>query len=140
MKRVLFLCTGNSCRSQMAEGFLRSLAGDCYEVASAGTAPAGLNPMTVEVMREAGIDVSAQRSKHLDEVASLFFDHVITVCDAAREACPHFPGASSVEHWSFDDPAAVTGTLEQRRSAFRDVRDRIAERIRRFARQEPAPG
>ncbi len=140
MKRVLFLCTGNSCRSQMAEGFLRSLAGDRYEVASAGTAPAGLDPMTVEVMREAGIDISVQRSKDLGEVASLSFDHVITVCDAAREACPHLPGAPSVEHWSFEDPAAATGTPDQRRAAFRDVRDRIAERIRRFAREEPARG
>jgi arsenate reductase len=124
----------------MAEGFLRSVAGDRFEVASAGTAPAGLNPLAVEVMREAGIDISAQHSKHFGEVASLSFDHVITVCDAAREACPRFPGTASVEHWSFEDPAAATGTPDQRRVVFSAVRDRIAERVREFARRWPARG
>lgn len=131
-KKVLFLCTGNSCRSQMAEGWLRHLAGDRYEAASAGTQPAGLNPGAVEVMRELGIDIAAHQSKHLNQFLGVRFDHVITVCDRAREACPIFPGASSMLHWSFDDPAAARGSDEERRAVFKRVRDEIAERIRLF--------
>lgn len=131
-KKVLFLCTGNSCRSQMAEGWLRHLAGDRYETASAGTQPAGLNPDAVEVMRELGIDIAAHQSKHLNQFLDVRFDHVITVCDRAREACPIFPGASSMLHWSFDDPAAARGSDEERRAVFKRVRDEIAERIRLF--------
>lgn len=131
-KRVLFLCTGNSCRSQMAEGLLRHLAGDRFEVASAGTHPVGLNPNAVEVMREIGIDISAHRSKRVDEFLHQRFDFVITVCDRAREACPIFPGAASVLHWSFDDPAAAIGSAKDRIAVFRRVRDEIAERLRRF--------
>lgn len=131
-KKVLFLCTGNSCRSQMAEGWLRHLAGDRYEAASAGTQPAGLNPDAVEVMRELGIDIAAHQSKHLNQFLDVRFDHVITVCDRAREACPIFPGASSMLHWSFDDPAAARGSDEERRAVFKRVRDEIAERIRLF--------
>jgi arsenate reductase len=131
-KKVLFLCTGNSCRSQMAEGWLRHLAGDQYEVASAGTQPVGLNPGAVEVMRELGIDIAAHHSKHLNEFLDVRFNHVITVCDRARETCPIFPGASSMLHWSFDDPAAARGSDEERRAVFRRVRDEIAGQVRRF--------
>ena len=130
--KVLFLCAGNSCRSQMAEGWLRHLAGDRYEAASAGTQPAGLNPGAVEVMRELGIDIAAHQSKHLNQFLGVRFDHVITVCDRARETCPIFPGASSMLHWSFDDPAAARGSDEERRAVFKRVRDEIAGQVRRF--------
>jgi arsenate reductase len=121
---VLFLCTGNSCRSQMAEGLLRHLAGDRFEVASAGTAPAGVNPSAIAAMGELGIDISGQRSKHVDELSSRRFDLAVTVCDRAREACPVLPGAVRMLHWSFDDPAG------QGPEVFRRVRDEIALRIR----------
>jgi len=130
--KVLFLCTGNSCRSQMAEGWLRHLAGDRFEVSSGGTNPAGLNPGAVEVMRELGIDIAAHQSKHLNQFLGVRFDHVITVCDRARETCPIFPGASSMLHWSFDDPAAARGSDEERRAVFKRVRDEIAGQVRRF--------
>jgi arsenate reductase len=131
-KRVLFLCTGNSCRSQMAEGLLRQLAGDRFEVASAGTHPVGLNPGAVEAMRQIGLDISGQRSKHITEFTGRTFDYVITVCDRAREECPIFPGAGRQLHWGFDDPAAAWGPPEARRAVFRRVRDEIATRIQRF--------
>ena len=131
-KTVLFLCTGNSCRSQMAEGLLRHLAGDRFEVASAGTHPAGLNPGAVAVMQEIGIDISSHRSKRVDEYMDTRFDYVITVCDRAKETCPVFPAALSQLHWSFEDPAAAQGSAEERRAVFHRVRDEIAERIRRF--------
>ena len=99
--KVLFLCTGNSCRSQMAEGWLRELAGNEFEVFSAGINPVGVNPLAVAVMREAGIDISHQRSKHADEFPGQNFSYVITVCDSAREHCPIFPGADKKLHWSF---------------------------------------
>ena len=130
--RVLFLCTGNSCRSQMAEGLLRHLAGDRFEAQSAGTRPAGLNPDAVEAMRDIGVDIAAHRSKSLDEFLGQPFDWVITVCDAAREACPIFPGAASQLHWSFEDPAAAQGSREERQAVFVRVRDQIAARIREF--------
>jgi arsenate reductase len=139
-KRVLFLCTGNSCRSQMAEGWLRHLAGDRFEAFSAGTSPVGLNPGAVEAMRESGVDISAHRSKHLTEFAGVRFDYVVTVCDRARETCPIFPGARTVLHWSFDDPAAAKGTDEERRAVFRRVRDEIADRVRRFIDEVRAAG
>jgi len=130
--RVLFVCTGNSCRSQMAEGLLRHLAGDRFEVASGGTRPAGLNPEAVEAMKELGIDISHHRSKNVDEFVGQPLDWVITVCDLAKESCPVFPGAVSRLHWSFEDPAAATGSPEERWAVFRRVRDDIAERIREF--------
>lgn len=132
MKRVLFLCTGNSCRSQMAEGWLRHLAGDRFEAASAGTKPAGLHPDAVLVMREAGVDISGQYSRNVSEFLQQQFDFVITVCDSAREACPYFPGAAQRLHWGFADPAAATGTHEERLAIFRRVRDQIASRIKDF--------
>ena len=130
--RVLFLCTGNSCRSQMAEGWLRHLAGDRFDVSSAGTNPVGLNPNAVEAMGEVGIDISRQRSKHLEEFAGRRFDYVITVCDRAKESCPTYPWAGSLLHWSFDDPAAAKGSPKKRQTVFRRVRNEIEGRIRRF--------
>jgi len=130
--RVLFLCTGNSCRSQMAEGWLLHLAGDRFEVASAGTRPAGLNPAAVEAMKELGIDIAHHRSKHVNEFVGQPLDWVITVCDSAREACPVFPGAKAQLHWSFEDPAVAQGTPGEIQAVFRRVRDQIAERIKVF--------
>ncbi len=131
-KRILFLCTGNSCRSQMAEGMLRQLAGERFDVASAGTHPAALHPGAVEAMREIGVDISGHRSKKVDDFLAQPFDWAIMVCDSAREACPVFPGAATQLHWSFEDPAAVEGTAAERRAVFRRVRDQIAARIRDF--------
>lgn len=128
--RVLFLCTGNSARSQMAEALLRTYGGTDFEVASAGTDPMGLNPLTVEVMAEAGIDVSKQQSKSLDRFLGQSFDYVITVCDRARDNCPTFPGDNERIHWGFDDPAAATGSHEQQLAVFRRVRNEISERLR----------
>jgi len=131
-KRVLFVCTGNSCRSQMAEGWLRHLAGDRFDAFSAGTHPAGLNTGAVDAMREVGVDISAHRSKHLSELSGQGFDYVVTVCDRAKETCPIVPGVQTVLHWSFEDPALAPGSPEERRAVFRRVRDEIAEHIRRF--------
>jgi arsenate reductase len=128
-KRVLFLCTGNSARSQMAEGLLRAGAGDRYEVFSAGTSPKGLHPQTVATMKEVGVDVSRQTSKNIDQFEGEPFDYVITVCDRAKEACPIFPGSTTI-HWSFDDPADVPN--EEQPQAFRAVRDEIRNRLRLF--------
>jgi arsenate reductase len=128
-KRVLFLCTGNSARSQMAEGLLRYLAGDRFEVSSAGTHPKGMHPQTVAVMKEAGIDVSSQASKDIDRFIGQKFDYVITVCNRARSQCPTFPGAQPI-HWGFDDPAEVPS--DRLVETFKRVRDEIAERIRLF--------
>ncbi len=133
-RSVLFLCTGNSCRSQMAEGWLRHLDGSRFDVASAGTHPVGLNPMAVTVMRESGVDIAHHRSKHVDELAGQRFDYAITVCDRAKEACPIFTGATSVLHWSFDDPADAQGDEATRLAVFRRVRDEIAQRVREFMR------
>lgn len=132
--RVLFLCTGNSARSQMAEGWLRYLAGDHFEVFSAGTHPVGLNPGSVEAMAEVGIDIAGHRSKGVGELAGQAFDYVVTVCDRAKETCPVWPGQTKLIHWSFDDPAAVSDP-GVRRQAFRRVRDEIASSIREFLRE-----
>ncbi|MCS6805990.1 MAG: arsenate reductase ArsC [Acidobacteriota bacterium] len=138
-KRVLFLCTGNSARSQMAEGLLRHLAGDSYEVYSAGTHPVGVNPFAIQVMKEIGIDISHHRSKSLSEFLNEPFDFIITVCDRANETCPAFPGDVTRIHWGFDDPAAAQGSDEERLSVFRRVRHEIATRLRLFvAAQETA--
>jgi arsenate reductase len=135
-RKVLFLCTGNSCRSQMAEGWLRHYAGDHAQAFSAGTQPSAVNPMAVAVMREQGVDISGHSSKHVDDLAREDFLFVITVCDAAREACPVFPGALYQLHWSFDDPAGASGTDEEKLRVFRRVRDEIEERVRNFAARE----
>jgi len=130
-RRVLFLCTHNSARSQMAEGFLRELGAGRFDVASAGTEARGLNPLAVQAMAEEGIDISLQESKTLDRYTSEPFDLVITVCDEANEACPYFPNAKERRHWSFPDPSAVQGDDETRFAAFRVVRDAVRERIER---------
>jgi arsenate reductase len=131
--RVLILCTGNSARSQMAEGLLRHMRGTQYEVFSAGTKPLGVNPLAIEAMREKGIDISKQRSKSVAEFSGQEFAAVITVCDNAAEECPIFPGAPQRAHWSLPDPAAVSGTREEKLGAFRKVRDELERRIRSFA-------
>ena len=137
--RVLFLCTGNSARSQMAEGWLRHLAGEQFEVYSAGTHPVGLNPSSVEAMAEVGIDISGHRSKHVSEFVTQPFDHVITVCDRAKESCPTWSGPTHLSHWSFDDPAGATDSDEARRNLFRRVRDEIFKRIKTFLTQDGTP-
>ncbi len=131
-QRVLVLCTGNSARSQMSEGWLRAMAGDRMEVASAGTHPTTINPFAIEAMRERGIDISHHRSKHLSEFLDQQWDVVITVCDNAAENCPLFPGKAERIHWSFPDPAAVTGTDTEKLQAFRDVRDAIEAQFREW--------
>ena len=128
---VLFLCTGNSARSQMAEGWLRHLAGVRFEVFSAGTHPVGLNPGSVEVMAEVGIDIAHHRSKSVATFRGKPFDYVITVCNHAKESCPMWPGARHLLHWSFDDPAAETDPV-QRRRIFGRVRDEIGVQVRQF--------
>ena len=127
--RVLFLCTHNSARSQMAEGLLRDLAGERFEVFSAGTEVTHVKPQAIKVMKELGIDISGQESKTLERYLGEPFDYVITVCDDANEACPFFPGARRRLHWSFEDPAAAEGSEEQRLGVFRKVRDQIKGRI-----------
>lgn len=133
MERILVLCTGNSARSQMAEGFLRAALGDRFEIHSAGSKPSRVRPEAIAVMKEAGIDIGSHRSKHLDEFLGTEFRYVITVCDNAAETCPVFRGVAERIHWSFEDPAAVEGDEETRLAAFRRIRDQIAERIRAFA-------
>ena len=133
-QRVLFLCTGNSARSQMAEGLLRHIAGDQYEVFSAGTRPVGLNPNAVTAMSEIGINIAGSRSKSVDEFAGQRFDYVFTVCDNAKESCPVFPGGGKKLHESFQDPAAAPA--DKQLVVFREVRDQIAERLRKFVREE----
>lgn len=127
--RVLVLCTGNSARSQMAEGLLRSLSKGAVEAHSAGTHPSRVNPLAIEAMKEVGIDISGHRSKSVEEFAGQRFDVVITVCDNAKESCPVFPGAPERLHWSYEDPAAVEGSREERLRAFRMVRDDLTERL-----------
>ena len=127
--KVLFLCTGNSARSQMAEGYLRRVAADRFEPLSAGIEPKGLNPLAVEAMREIGIDISQHKSKDVRDLLGVHIRYVITVCDHAREHCPIFPGTYKFLHWSFEDPAAAQGTREEKLAVFRRVRDGIIQRI-----------
>ena len=125
--KVMFLCTGNSCRSQMAEGWAEHLKGDCIEAFSAGVDPGRLNERAVQVMAEAGIDISAYKSKHADDLCGIEFDYVVTVCDHAHETCPVFGGEAKVVHHKFDDPSFVIGTLDEVMSEFRRVRDEIRD-------------
>jgi arsenate reductase len=127
--RVLFLCTHNSARSQMAEGLLRHLAGDRFKAMSAGTEATRVRPLAVRAMEEIDIDMSGQESKTLDRYLQEPFDYVITVCDDANEACPFFPGAQSRLHWSFEDPSKAEGSEEERLEVFRRVRDGIKDRV-----------
>ncbi len=131
-KRVLILCTGNSARSQMAEGLLRHDGGERFEVFSAGVSPSQVRPEAIEAMREVGVDISGQRPKSVAEFAGQAFDYVITVCDNAREQCPYFPAETRRIHWSFDDPAAVEGDATARLAVFRRVRDEIRARLGEF--------
>ncbi len=123
---VLILCTGNSCRSHLAEGILRAAAGDVLEVASAGSKPAGyVHPLAIEAMKEMGLDISSHHSKHMDEFLTRRVETVITVCGNADQACPMFPGQLNRHHWGFMDPAHATGTQEEQMAVFRKVRDEI---------------
>lgn len=131
-ERVLILCTGNSARSQMAEGLLRHDADDRFEVESAGTKPGQVRPEAIAVMKELGIDISGCRSKSVDEYAGQRFDYVLTVCDNAKETCPIFPGHANRAHQNFEDPAAAQGSEQERLAVFRRVRDQIREYLRRF--------
>ena len=131
-KCVLILCTGNSARSQMAEGLLRHDAGDRFEVESAGTKPGFVRSEAIAVMKEVGIDISAHRSKHVEEFNGQHFDYVLTVCDNAKESCPVFFGAATRSHHNFNDPAVVQGLEEKRMAAFRIVRDEIRSYLKSF--------
>jgi arsenate reductase len=131
--RVLFVCTGNSARSVMAEALLRHHGGARFEVYSAGTIPKGINPLTLRVLADAGIDASRARSKSVDEFLGQSFDYVVTVCDQARQVCPVFPGVHESLHWGYEDPAETTGTEEERLAVFRRVFIQIGERVRQFA-------
>ena len=128
-RRVLFLCTHNSARSQMAEGWLRHLAGDRFEAASAGTEATRVHPLAIQAMREAAIDLGSHTSKTLDVLLDRPWDFVITVCDAANERCPLFPGRTTRLHWSFEDPSQATGSEAERLGTFRRVRDAIRARL-----------
>ena len=124
---VLFLCTGNSCRSQMAEGWAAHLKGDVIEAFSAGIMPVGVNARAIKVMAEAGVDISKHTSKHMDDLGGIDFDYVVTVCDNAKEHCPVFKGNTKMVHKSFEDPSFVIGTSEEIIRAFRIVRDQIRD-------------
>ncbi|HEY8204903.1 MAG TPA: arsenate reductase ArsC [Pyrinomonadaceae bacterium] len=129
-QRVLILCTGNSARSQMAEGLLREMAGDRFEVQSAGVAPSFVRPEAIQAMQEIGIDISHHRSKSVDEFKGQSFDYVITVCDNANEQCPVFPGNTQRIHWSIEDPPAAQGDEQTRLAVFRRVRDELRDRLK----------
>jgi arsenate reductase (thioredoxin) len=137
-QRVLFVCIHNSARSQMAEAFLKQLAGDQFEVESAGLEPGSLNPFAVKVMKEAGIDISGNATKSVDSFLArgARFDYVITVCDeTAAERCPVFPGPSKREHWGFRDPSSLTGTHEEQMEETRNIRNQIRNRVRLFIKE-----
>jgi arsenate reductase len=137
--KVLFLCTGNSCRSQMAEGWTRRLKGDAIEAYSAGTEPRGLDPRAVQAMAEVGIDISGQRPKHVDEVKDIPFDYVVTVCDQARESCRLFPGRTKVIHVDFDDPPRLAASSTSEDEALRPYR-RVRDEIRTFIENDSGKG
>lgn len=135
MKKVLFLCTGNSCRSQMAEGWARLFFGDAIEVYSAGTDPYGIDSRAVAVMSEAGVDISAQRSEHVEELTGISFDLIVTVCDSAKESCPVFPGEGRMVHQSFQDPPAMAyGEVSEKEALdnYRKVRDEIRDFVKKL--------
>lgn len=134
--KVLFLCTGNSCRSQMAEGWARHLKSDCVEPYSAGIETHGLNPNAVKVMAEAGVDISGHYSKHLDELKDIDFDYVVTVCDSAHESCPMFPGKTKVVHVGFDDPPRLAKEAKNEEEAL-NIYHRVRDEIKAFIEQLP---
>ncbi len=131
-KKILFLCTGNSSRSQMAEGLMRNLRGDEFDVCSAGSKPKGVHPLAIEVMEEIGIDISSHRSKRLNEYWNKEFDYIVPLCAQANETCPLFPGEGKKIHQGFSDPAALDGTEEERLEVFRRVRDELKDFILSF--------
>ncbi len=131
--RVLFLCTGNSARSIIGAALLKQIGGDSFDVYSAGTQPKGINPYTLRVLAQAGIDASGERSKHVSEYEGQSFDYVVTVCDAAAEQCPVFPGAPERIHWSFADPAAVEGNDDEKLAVFRRTLREMQARVSTFA-------
>ena len=139
--RVLFLCTGNSARSQMAEVFLRKYAGNHFEAHSAGLIPTGINPFTIKVLQEVGIDISNQSSKGVDTyLGKVLFQYLITVCDDADKNCPTvWPGVNQRMHWSFEDPAAFEGTDDEKLAKFREIRDLIEERIKTWLKEQDVP-
>ncbi|HNP23648.1 MAG TPA: arsenate reductase ArsC [Panacibacter sp.] len=132
MKKILVLCTGNSCRSQIAEGYLKHFAGDKAAVYSAGVETHGVNPKAIQTMQEDGIDISKHTSNNINEYRDIDFDFVITVCDNARERCPYFPSNAMKFHYNFPDPAKATGTAEEVMQQFREVRNMIKEYCRQF--------
>ncbi len=136
MKKVLFLCTGNSCRSQMAEGFLRYMASEKFEVYSAGVKPTQLNPLATKVMAEVGIDISSHYSKSVQDFIKQKFDLVITVCDNAQQTCPLFPGQYRKLHWNIPDPSEFKGSETERLNFFRKVRDKIKEKCLHLIEEE----
>jgi len=132
VKKILFICTHNSARSHMAEGFVNALYGDRYSAFSAGTEPSKVNPYAVRVMQEIGIDISDHRSKSVDEFLDQDLDYVVTVCDHAKEVCPFFPGGRKALHKGFQDPAAVAGTEDEKLSLFRRVREEIRDWVEKI--------
>jgi arsenate reductase len=137
-KKILVLCTGNSARSQMGEGLFRTEGGGCFEVFSAGTKPSFVRSEAIAVMKEIGIDISDQRSKSVAEFSCQSIDYVVTVCDNVRDNCPVFPAGTERVHWSFEDPATVQGSEQERLAAFRRIRDQIHERVKAFFRDRMA--
>jgi len=135
-RKVLFLCTGNSVRSQMAEGWLRALGKADWTVKSAGTFPSYVHPLAIRAMEEIGVDISGQISKSIDQFLNEEFDYIVTLCDHAAMACPVFPGQGKRINWSFEDPASAIGTLEERFLVFRRVRDEIKSKIEEFLKSE----
>ncbi|QIL38187.1 arsenate reductase ArsC [Pedobacter sp. HDW13] len=135
MKKILVLCTGNSCRSQLAEGYLRHFAGDKAEVYSAGIETHGVNPKAIEIMKRDGIDISGHTSNNIDEYMDIDFDYVITVCDNAKESCPYFPTSAVKFHYNFPDPAKAKGTEEEVMEQFREVREMIRKYAQNFVNE-----
>ena len=136
-KRVIFVCSHNSCRSQMAEGLLRHYRGERYEIFSAGTSPSRIHPMAIEVMGEKGVDITGQRSKSIDEFLGLGFDFIVTTCDDARDQCPVFPGQGKRLHWDLEDPAEAEGSREEKLEVFRRVRDELEKLIQSHFLADP---
>lgn len=135
MKKILVLCTGNSCRSQIAEGYLRHFVGDKAEVYSAGIETHGVNPKAIEIMKRDGIDISGHTSNNIDEYAGINFDYLITVCDNAKESCPYFPSGAVKFHYNFPDPAKANGTEEDVMEQFREVREMIRKYAQNFVNE-----
>ncbi len=138
-QKVLFLCTGNSCRSQMAEGFLRDMAGDRFEVYSAGLKPSSVNPLAIKAMEGVGVDISSHTSDSLDKYLGQSFQHLITVCNHAKESCPIFPGTGESHHWGFNDPAKAEGPEPERFTVFCRIRDEIQQRIQQWLKTLDSP-